>query len=82
MQIPMHELYLQRVSDTEVGGVYFQMDGAGGFPVIIIAGKYTDPETGMEIHRCACCASPRLDDVTEANDSCEYGKGKEYQNAV
>lgn len=41
-----------------------------------------DPETGMEIHRCDCCASPRLDDVTEANDSCEYGKGKEYQNAV
>lgn len=37
MQIPMPELYLQRVSDTEVGGVYFQMDGAGGFPVIIIA---------------------------------------------
>ena len=73
MQIPMPELYLQRVSDTEVGGVYFQMDGAGGFPVIIIAGKYTDPETGMEIHRCDCCASPRLDDVTEAGDGCEFG---------
>ena len=31
-----------------------------------------DPETGVEIHRCACCASPRLDDVTEANDSNGY----------
>lgn len=41
-----------------------------------------DPETGVEIHRCACCASPKLDDVTMANDSCEYGKGEEYQNAV
>ena len=26
--------------------------------------------------------SPRLDDVTMANDSCEYGKGEECQNAV
>lgn len=33
-----------------------------------------DPETGVEIHRCACCASPRLDDVTEAEDWCVYGK--------
>lgn len=41
-----------------------------------------DPETGVEIHRCACCASPKLDDVTMANDSCEYGKGEECQNAV
>lgn len=33
-----------------------------------------DPETGVEIHRCDCCASPRLDDVTEAEDGCVYGK--------
>lgn len=45
-------------------------------------GNDIDPETGVEIHRCACCASPKLDDVTMANDSCEYGKGEECQNAV
>ena len=38
-----------------------------------------DSETGVEIHRCACCASPRLDDVTRKDDGCEYG---EASNAV
>lgn len=31
-----------------------------------------DPETGVGIHRCDCCASPRLDDVTRKDDGCEY----------
>lgn len=37
-----------------------------------------DPETGVEIHRCACCASPRLDDVTEAGDWCEFGEEEDH----
>lgn len=32
-----------------------------------------DPQTGAEIHRCACDASPRLDDETVPDDGCEYG---------
>lgn len=35
-----------------------------------------DDETGEDIHRCVCDASPRLDDVTEGEDGCEYGKRK------
>lgn len=37
-----------------------------------------DPETGVEIHRCVCCASPRLDDVTEAGDGCEFGEEDDH----
>lgn len=32
-----------------------------------------DPQAGAEIHRCACDASPQLDDETAAEDGCEYG---------
>ena len=32
-----------------------------------------DPKAGAEIHRCACNASPQLDDETAAEDGCEYG---------
>ncbi len=35
-----------------------------------------DDETGKEIHRCVCDAAPKLDDVTEGEDGCEYGKRK------
>ncbi len=38
-----------------------------------------DPETGVEIHRCDCCASPRLDDVTAAEDGCVYGKEADHE---
>lgn len=38
-----------------------------------------DPETGEEIHRCDCCASPRLDDVTAAEDGCVYGKEADHE---
>ncbi len=37
-----------------------------------------DPETGVEIHRCDCCASPRLDDVTGAGDWCEFGEEEDH----
>ena len=32
-----------------------------------------DNDEGTDYHRCACDPSPRLDDVTEAEDGCEYG---------
>lgn len=31
-------------------------------------------ETGVPFYRCTCDPSPRLDDETEAEDGCEYGK--------
>lgn len=38
--ISQSEIYFKRVTEPEIGKIYFQFEGSYGYPVMIIDGKY------------------------------------------